>query len=113
GKMQSTVPVWNIVRPPHAARRLLPSDPKASQFPMRACLACSMSVNESGRFCPQCGAVLAEAGKPVRDEDAAVAETQHGAESKSAASLVGKTVDGFAIEGVLGGGAFGTVYRGR
>ena len=29
-----------------------------------------------------------------------------------AASLVGKTVDGFAIEAVIGGGSFGTVYRG-
>ena len=31
----------------------------------------------------------------------------------AATSLVGTTVDGFAIEGVIGGGAFGTVYRGR
>ncbi|MBX3158220.1 MAG: serine/threonine protein kinase [Deltaproteobacteria bacterium] len=80
---------------------------------MRACLACSMSVNESGRFCPQCGAVLAEVGRPVDEEDAGTAETHHGSDSKTAASLVGRTVDGFAIEGILGGGAFGTVYRGR
>lgn len=28
-------------------------------------------------------------------------------------SLVGKTVDGFVFDAILGGGAFGTVYRGR
>ena len=42
------------------------------------------------------------------------AETAEGSTGKcTASSLVGHTVDGFAIEGVLGGGAFGTVYRGR
>lgn len=30
-----------------------------------------------------------------------------------AQSLIGKVVDGFAIDAILGGGAFGTVYRGR
>jgi serine/threonine protein kinase len=30
-----------------------------------------------------------------------------------ASSLIGSTIDGFAIEAVLGGGAFGTVFRGR
>ncbi len=30
-----------------------------------------------------------------------------------AQSLIGKVVDGFAIEAIIGGGAFGTVYRGR
>lgn len=42
------------------------------------------------------------------------AETREGSTGKNtSASLVGTTVDGFAIEGTLGGGAFGTVYRGR
>jgi serine/threonine protein kinase len=51
------------------------------------------------------------AAKPVIDP---AADTREGSTGKNAASsLVGKTVDGFAIEGTLGGGAFGTVYRGR
>jgi serine/threonine-protein kinase len=33
--------------------------------------------------------------------------------SPAAASLIGTTVDGFEILSILGGGAFGTVYRGR
>jgi len=33
--------------------------------------------------------------------------------SKDRGSLVGTKIDGFAVEGVIGGGAFGTVYRGR
>lgn len=33
--------------------------------------------------------------------------------ASSAASLVGRTIGDFAIEGVIGGGSFGTVYRGR
>ena len=42
------------------------------------------------------------------------AETRDGSTGKNtSSSLVGTTVDGFAIEGTLGGGAFGTVYRGR
>jgi serine/threonine protein kinase len=53
------------------------------------------------------------AAKPVPAVDPA-ADTREGSTGKNAASsLIGKTVDGFAIEGTLGGGAFGTVYRGR
>ena len=33
--------------------------------------------------------------------------------SASAMSLIGQTIDGFRVESILGGGAFGTVYRGR
>jgi serine/threonine-protein kinase len=58
---------------------------------VRVCAVCSRSTEESGRYCPDCGAELSPA-----------------------ASLVGRTLDGqFVIEGVLGGGAFGSVYRGR
>jgi serine/threonine protein kinase len=42
-----------------------------------------------------------------------VAATQRLGQDKAAASLVGLVLDGFEIEGVLGGGSFGTVYRGR
>ncbi len=91
---------------------------------MQICLACSNTTAEqSGRFCPECGAVLTEelaasdaAGegeqKPQPAADA-VAATQLGSAAKAAASLVGITVDGFTIEDVVGGGAFGTVYRAR
>ena len=41
------------------------------------------------------------------------AATVDGATSGAAMSLVGKTIDGFHIEAVIGGGAFGTVYRAR
>jgi len=81
--------------------RLLPSNNY-----VRTCLACSLAVDESGRFCPDCGAVLADA-MPPRPEP--VGSTQ----TSAAGSLVGTTVDGFVVESVIGGGAFGTVYKGR
>ncbi|MDQ3368532.1 MAG: serine/threonine protein kinase [Myxococcota bacterium] len=85
---------------------------------MQVCMACSTATDESGRFCPGCGAVLAAV--PAAS-DPSVAETDPGsgesrraaARSSAAESLIGTTIDGFKIEGVLGGGAFGTVYRGR
>src|SRR5689334_10348671 len=82
---------------------------------VRVCMACSTKTEDSGRFCPECGAVLA-VGAAESLATPAVAETQPSAPiaSKSAAaSLVGTSVDGFRIESVLGGGAFGAVYRGR
>ncbi|MGE0545708.1 MAG: protein kinase [Kofleriaceae bacterium] len=63
---------------------------------MRVCSACSTSTDESGRFCPACGAELAAAIDPV-----------------AVSSLVGTTIDGFSVDAVLGKGSFGTVYRGR
>jgi serine/threonine protein kinase len=79
---------------------------------MRVCMACSTRTDESGRFCPECGAVLAVG---AAESAVAVAATQPGSDPKrsAAASLVGTTVDGFKIESVLGGGAFGGVYRGK
>jgi RNA polymerase subunit RPABC4/transcription elongation factor Spt4 len=74
---------------------------------MQVCMACSTTTEETGRFCPSCGAVLAS-----QDAGVATAATAHG-ETSAAASMLGVVVDGFAIEGVLGGGSFGTVYRGR
>ncbi len=84
---------------------------------MRVCTACATNTDESGRFCPACGAVLVES----MVVDPAAATSQLDVEPGRADSLadtarkdlVGKTVDGFAIEGILGGGSFGTVYRGR
>src|SRR5262245_34397231 len=85
--------------------RLLPS------MDVRTCLACSLAVDESGRFCPECGAVLAEAASAASSTVPPPAAGS--AQGSAAGSLVGQTVDGFAIESVIGGGAFGTVYRGR
>ncbi|MEO8703494.1 MAG: serine/threonine-protein kinase [Kofleriaceae bacterium] len=91
---------------------------------MPICPACSNATPEqSGKFCPECGAVLAAAAAATvssrelvpEASDPAVAATQTGSESKRRidASLVGTKIDGFSLEGVIGGGAFGTVYRGR
>lgn len=78
-------------------------------------MACSTQTDESGRFCPECGAVLAVGAAESVQAVAQVAETQPGGSSQksAAASLVGVSVDGFRIESVLGAGAFGAVYRGR
>ena len=70
-------------------------------------MACSTATDETGRFCPACGAVLAS------QDDHATAATAQSSERSPASSLVGLVVDGFAIESVLGGGSFGTVFRGR
>jgi serine/threonine protein kinase len=102
---------------------------------MRVCPGCGTTA-EAGRFCPTCGAVLADPphDAPARatatpehnllrqgaaearlgSEDLATATTDHGGNrDRPAASLVGRTVGDFVIEGVIGGGSFGTVYRGR
>jgi eukaryotic-like serine/threonine-protein kinase len=75
---------------------------------VRVCTACARSTEETGRFCPECGAALAELAL------AQTAGAGSPSPATSAAQLVGTTIDGeFVIEAVLGGGAFGTVYRGR
>ncbi len=77
---------------------------------VRACSQCATKT-DTGRFCPDCGAALVDptaATGPIEDL-AAAAPT-----SASSTNLVGHTIAGqFAIESVIGGGAFGTVYRGR
>jgi serine/threonine-protein kinase len=62
---------------------------------VRVCAACGTSTDEAGGFCPQCGVALPEHEEPIGD------------------SLVGLLIDGqFRVEAPLGGGAFGSVYRG-
>ncbi len=74
---------------------------------MRICTACATKTDESGRFCPDCGAALVD---PNATDKLPVKQ----ASSSSASKLIGLRVDGqFEIEGILGGGSFGTVYRGR
>ncbi len=81
---------------------------------MRVCTACARRTDESGRFCPDCGAALkdlARATTQLSDEHEAEAVA---AAHASATKLIGTTIDGqFRIDSVLGGGAFGTVYRGQ
>lgn len=79
---------------------------------MQVCLACATETAASGRFCPSCGAVFAV---DVRAEtlDSAPVELPDAPPSPAGVSLAGLTIDGFAIEAVLGGGAFSTVYRAR
>ena len=74
---------------------------------MRACMACATKTDDTGRFCPACGAVL------VDDPPIDVAATSELSAPASSESLVGRSFDGFTVEAVLGGGAFGTVFRGR
>jgi len=70
---------------------------------VRACQKCQRRTEESGRFCPDCGGSLVLETQP---------RVRPASESPSN-SLVGSVIDGqFTIEGVLGTGAFGTVYRG-
>ncbi|HEX5062404.1 MAG TPA: serine/threonine-protein kinase [Kofleriaceae bacterium] len=90
---------------------------------MKVCTGCATKTDETGRFCPECGAPLVEAGRSVigrattqpSDPNATdVLPQSKKPESSSASKLIGLTIDGqFEIDGILGGGAFGTVYRGR
>jgi len=67
---------------------------------MQACRGCGTALDGTGRFCPACG-------------DAAVTAPDPASRGDAATSLIGRTVGDFAIDAVLGGGSFGTVYRGR
>ena len=82
---------------------------------MRVCSSCETRTDESGRFCPDCGAALIidEASRSRAATEPPDAYRPSGS-SSSATQLLGQTIDGqFEIQSILGGGAFGTVYRGR
>jgi hypothetical protein len=66
----------------------------------------SATTDESGRYCPEFGGALGA----VDAVDAGAVTMPLGA---SGQTLVGKRFDDFLLEAVLGGGRFGTVYRGR
>ncbi len=87
-----------------------------------------MTTEESGQFCPACGGALRAAAATAPRVSAAHTRPEGAAAVAAAritpvepevaspapdASLIGETVDGFRIEGVLGEGSFGTVYRAR
>jgi hypothetical protein len=78
---------------------------------MQACSGCGMALTDSGRFCPACGTATAELASG--GEPSLVASAPGAAAAGPAGSLVGHTIGDFAIDGVIGSGSFGTVYRGR
>ncbi|HEV7554075.1 MAG TPA: serine/threonine-protein kinase, partial [Kofleriaceae bacterium] len=76
---------------------------------MRVCSSCSTStpIDETGRYCPECGAGFPEDKADPTGATAVLCADPGG-------SLIGTTIDHqFIVDGVLGGGSFGTVYRGR
>jgi serine/threonine protein kinase len=89
---------------------------------VRVCSTCATKTDESGSYCPECGAVLVELSdtqkipglESTASLDTADKEAAKEAAASSAAKLIGLTIDGqFEVIGILGGGAFGTVYRAR
>ena len=82
---------------------------------MRVCPRCEAKTDESGQFCPDCGTSFVRSGAvtaPAVDANAATGSIE--IEPPATASLIGYTIDHqFVVEAALGGGAFGTVYRGR
>ncbi len=74
---------------------------------MQACPGCGTTTEEAGRFCPACGAVVVDSPSENVAVDVPWASAERGG------SLIGRSVGDFVIEAVLGGGSFGTVYRGR
>jgi serine/threonine protein kinase len=83
---------------------------------VRVCTACERKTHESGRFCPDCGAALRDLARAETDAasgDGALAATGTANSTSSATRLIGMVLDGqFKIESIIGGGAFGTVYKG-
>jgi len=100
---------------------------------MRVCPRCEAETDESGTFCPDCGTSfslpsLAESAiqtmPRVSQVDATAATgaievapptlVPRVAPPIAGSNLIGFTIDDqFTVEAELGGGAFGTVYRGR
>ncbi len=74
---------------------------------MQVCSGCETTTEDAREFCPACGEVFP---LPLRD-DASSADTHLAA--RTSPSLIGSVVDGFEIISILGGGSFGTVFRGR
>ena len=100
---------------------------RSAQVP--TCSECANTTDDGGQYCPACGTAYARAAErtatgtastataaAVTSGSAATAEMLPATGELSrppASSLIGSTIDGFAIEAVIGGGAFGTVFRGR
>jgi len=83
---------------------------------MQACSGCGTTIADDGALCPACSAALQRPGARTDHalDGGARAATEPGVRAAaSGGSLVGRTIDDFVIEGVIGGGSFGTVYRGR
>jgi hypothetical protein len=77
---------------------------------MQACSGCGATTTDPGHFCPACGGALEPSATGL---EALAPRTVAAGVVSSAGSLIGATVGDFLIDGVIGGGSFGTVYRGR
>src|SRR5262249_21190303 len=84
---------------------------------VRVCPRCTTETHESAQFCPECGTSFTNASDstaataPGNDNNPSTAQLEAEAASSN---LVGMTIGNqFAVEAVIGGGAFGTVYSGR
>jgi hypothetical protein len=78
---------------------------------LQACFGCGTTTAEAGPFCPVCGATREPSA--VRTDSTELAATAPGAPASLAGSLVGRAIGDFVIDGMIGGGSFGTVYRGH
>ncbi|MFN0253244.1 MAG: serine/threonine-protein kinase [Kofleriaceae bacterium] len=91
---------------------------------MPTCRECANTTDDAGQFCPACGMSYARSVE-LATTGVSTAATSISSPSVTgfgetaelssapASSLIGTTIDGFAIEAILGGGAFGTVFRGQ
>jgi serine/threonine-protein kinase len=70
-------------------------------------MRCGTVLVEPGHYCPACGAGSDPALHAASADDAPAPP------AGAAASLLGRAIGDFVIEAVIGGGSFGTVYRGR
>ena len=77
---------------------------------MSACAVCAAPADATAKYCPNCGAgIPATTGLAL----ALTAPAEPTSEADKA-HIVGMTISNqFAVEAVIGAGAFGTVYRGR
>lgn len=78
------------------------------------CQTCGIQLNSGARFCPRCGKESALLEKPPSSLPPTLDVTGLPPATASAESLVGRTIDGkYLIEGRIGSGGMGTVYRAR
>ncbi|HET7503811.1 MAG TPA: serine/threonine-protein kinase [Kofleriaceae bacterium] len=82
---------------------------------MQACGRCGTSSSSLGRYCPACGEAIDRVAVTDAELPGATAATGPLADAGTPppTRLIGCAVGDFEIDAVIGGGSFGTVYRGR